>query len=104
MFHSLAFAKGAVFDYEEIVAKRELDRGKMRRAITPHLKGKRAKSLRLPYADPDSGKELLLFIDRGYDFGRMRTWILKGICEACDYDEEIEEDGSIREWLNVEIE
>ena len=59
--------------------------------------------LRLPYSDPTSGKELLLFIKKGYEFSIMRAWILQGICELKDYFEELERDGSIKKWLEVEI-
>ena len=59
--------------------------------------------LRLPYWDEDNKKELLLFIKKGYEFGIMQTWILQGICELKDYTEEMERNGSIKKWLEVEI-
>ena len=104
MIVTLAFAKGAVFDYEEIVAHRELDRDKVRKSITPTLVNEEENAVKRVYIDPDSGKELLLFIARGYDFGCMRLWIVRGVCERSDYDEDMEKEGLIREWLNVEIE
>ena len=104
MIDTLAFCKGAVFDYEEIVAHKELNRAEFRKAITPTLCGETQEKIKRVYRDPASGKELLLFIDRGYDFGSMRMWILRGICETCDYDEEMEKEGLIKEWLDVEIE
>ena len=104
MIDTLAFSKGAVFDYEEIVANCPLDRDKVRRAITPTLAGEEEKTIKRVYADPDSEKELLLFIERGYDFGSMRMWITRGVCETKDYDEEMEKEGLIKEWLDVEIE
>ena len=61
-------------------------------------------SLRLTYADKISGKELMLFIKKGYKFGLMQMWILEGICETKDYSEEMEHDGSLKKWLEVEIE
>lgn len=104
MIDTLAFSRGAVFDYEEIVTDCVLDRAKFRRAITPTLAGETEKTIKRVYADPDSEKELLLFIEKGYDFGSMRMWILRGICETKDYDEEMEKEGLIKEWLDVEIE
>ena len=58
---------------------------------------------RLVYRDDQTKKELLLFLRHGYDFGIMRTWILQGICELKDYRPEMEENGTIRKWLEVEI-
>ena len=104
MIDTLAFAKGAIFDYEEIVANRELERDKIRSAITPLLRGETRDSFHHPYYDPSIGKELLLFIQKGYDFGAMRTWVLRGICAKEDYDEDMEKEGLIQEWLEVEIE
>ena len=49
-------------------------------------------------------KLLILFVRKGYRFGIMQMWILEGICESKDYDERMESDGTIREWLEVEIE
>jgi hypothetical protein len=60
-------------------------------------------ALRIPYADSETGKDLMLFIRKGYRFGIMQMWILEGICESKDYDESMEADGSIRKWLEVEI-
>lgn len=59
--------------------------------------------LRLPFWDDATKKELLLFIKKGYAFGVMQTWVLQGICELKDYSEEMEKNGSIKKWLEVEI-
>ncbi|MBR1748072.1 MAG: hypothetical protein IJ735_07735 [Clostridia bacterium] len=104
MFDTLAFAKGAVFDYEEIVAMTEIDKGRIRKIVLPTLREENGARIKRRYSDKKSGKNLLLFIDRGYDFGPMRVWVVRGICEESDYDEEMEKDGLIDEWLEVEIE
>ncbi len=59
--------------------------------------------MRLTYFDKAARKELLLFIKKGYDFMLMRSWILEGICALEDYTEEMERNGSIKKWLEVEI-
>ena len=67
------------------------------------LGGEVKEELRLPFSDSETGKELLLFIRKGYEFRLMRTWTLEGICELADYTEEMERDGSIKKWLEVEL-
>lgn len=91
-----------MFDYEEIVCGMPLS-PRFKTSVENLLIGQNKTELRLPYQDKNSGKELLLFIKRGYVFGIMITWILQGICELKDYTEDMEQDGSIKKWLEVEI-
>ncbi len=77
--------------------------GSLKEGVEKALAGETKEELRLPYRDERSGKLLLLFIKRGYEFRLMRTWKLLGICELKDYREEMERDGSIKKWLEVEI-
>lgn len=104
----MAVTKGAIFDYEEIVCFQPFDfperRNELERLLAKALKTTDGPELRLLYTDKRSGKELLLFIRKGYRFGIMQMWILEGICESKDYEAEMERDGSIRKWLEVEIE
>ena len=105
MIDKIVLTKGAIFDYEEIVCHRELDRQKIRQNVEKKLKNNPTQTdLRIELFDEDSQKDLLLFVKRGYDFGIMRTWVLLGICEKSDYDPEMERNGVIKEWLEVEIE
>lgn len=104
MINKLVLTKGAVFDYEEIVCGAPMDRQKFRREAEALVGDSCGKSLRLVYPDKDTGRELLLFLRRGYDFGIMRLWILEGICETADYDAEMEKNGVIKQWLEIEIE
>lgn len=104
MINKVVMTKGAVFDYEEIVCLIPADRQKIKKWAEKSVKDEDAAFLRPVYPDPDSGKELVLFLRRGYDFGLMRMWILEGICEKRDYSPEMEENGTVREWLEVVIE
>lgn len=106
MINKIVLTKGAVFDYEEIVCNRELDRSKIKSYAEKELSRKKCdeRDVRMRYRDEETGKDLLLFIKKGYDFGIMRSWILQGICEESDYDEEMEHNGVIKDWLEVEIE
>ena len=79
-------------------------RDELERLLARELKKGDRKELRLRYKDKRTGKELVMFIRKGYRFGIMQMWILEGICESKDYKEEMERDGSIRKWLEVEIE
>ncbi len=102
----LVINKGAIFDYEDIVCKIPMNIGRIRSDLETEI----AKSyngletLRIPYRDTESGKDLLIFAKKGYRFGIMQTYILQGICEKDDYDPEMELNGVIEEWLEVEIE
>ena len=104
--NKVTIVKGAVYDYEEIVCKTEIDYNGVKKWTERHISDKEEnqETLRMKYNDPRTGKELMLFIRRGYKFGIMQMWILEGICETKDYDEKMETDGSIEKWLEVEIE
>ena len=75
----------------------------LRKEVEELLRGREKREIRLPYTDKKSGKELLLFIKHGYDLGPIRIWVLRGICELKDYSEKMEQDGTIKKWLEVEI-
>jgi len=101
MLDKLVITNGALFDYEEIVCHTEMDKKLFREDVEKLLKSEKT---RIEYKDCKTGKNLILFLRRGYDFGIMRCWILEGICEKCDYSEEMEVNGIIKEWLAIEIE
>lgn len=102
----VSITRGAIFDYEQIVCFLPFPYSRLRCEAETLITKRVAKGndLRLKYHDPDAKKDLLLFVRKGYAFGIMQMWILEGICEECDYDPEMEEDGRIRKWLEVEIE
>ena len=102
----VSITRGAIFDYEQIVCfmpfPYSVIRAETETLITKTLA--KGNALRLKYRDPAAKKDLLLFLRKGYAFGIMQMWILEGICEECDYEPEMEEDGRIAKWLGVEIE
>lgn len=106
MITKLVINKGAIFDYEDIVCRIPMNIGKIRpfleKEIATNYKNK--ENLRIPYMDTESQLKLLFFVKKGYCFGIMQTYILQGICEEQDYNKEMETDGTIAEWLEVEIE
>lgn len=106
LINKLAITKGAVFDYEEIVCKTEFEFKRFRDDVEKLIEesDKGHESLRIIYFDKKTKQELILFIKKGFKFGIMQMWIMEGICSKEDYREEMELDGSIKKWLEVEIE
>lgn len=104
MINKIVLTRGAVFDYEEIICGRLMDRWRFRAEAEKLIEDSDKETLRIVFFDTDSDKELLLFLRCGRDFGIMRLWILEGICETKDYDAEMENNGVIEEWLKIVIE
>lgn len=107
MINKIVMTKSAVFDYEEIVclipmnayqiktrAEKLLDKGEFFTV---------GEDIRMPYYDKVSDTKLIFFLKKGYRFGIMQMYVLQGICKESDYDGQMEENGSIKEWLDVEI-
>lgn len=55
------------------------------------------------YLDEDADKTVKLFFYKGETIGRMQMWNLSGVCLAEDWNEQIEESGQIRLWLNTSL-
>lgn len=103
IINKLTLKKGAIFDYEEIVCFMPCPIAEIRTFLEKELTAIKDENPRIRYTCPQTGKELLLFVKKGYKFGIMQTWILEGICEAKDYSEEMETNGTIKEWLEVDL-
>lgn len=48
--------------------------------------------------------EIIYFIKKGEKFSNMQIWNVVGICEVCDFNEEMEECGVIRGWYETKLE
>ena len=46
---------------------------------------------------------LMLFVYRGLKTGIMQNWLVKGICEAAEWNEDDEYEGRIRSWVETSI-
>lgn len=55
------------------------------------------------YLDEEADKTVKLFFYKGETIGRMQMWNLAGVCLAEDWNEQIEESGQIRLWLNTSL-
>jgi len=108
IINKVVIDKGAIFDYEGIVCHIPLEESKMRANVEKMIDERRysvcGEDLRITYYDEDSDTELMLFVKKGYCFGPMQSYILQGICARDDYDEEMETNGIIKDWLGVIIE
>lgn len=108
VINKVVIDKGAIFDYEGIVCHIPLEESKMRSEVENLIDGRKyslyGEDLRITYYDENSDTELLLFVRKGYCFGPMQSYIVQGICAKEDYDEEMETNGIISDWLGVIIE
>lgn len=94
----------AVFDYEEVITL-TMPKADIKNEVEEHLGylhiGEHTRTLRIRYLDEVSATPLFLFVQRGQRFGIMQLWSIVGICAAADWDEDLEDDGCIRGWLNT---
>lgn len=108
MINKVVIDKGAIFDYEGIVCHIPLLANKLRADVEKLIDEQKyflaGEDLRITYYDEASEIELLLFVRKGYCFGPMQSYVLQGICAKKDYDEEMESNGIIEDWLEVVIE
>ena len=58
---------------------------------------------RATYIYEEVGKELMLFVKKREKEENKQYWEIVGICEAKDYDEDLEEYGQIRAWYESKI-
>jgi hypothetical protein len=58
---------------------------------------------RCEYEDDLTGSRLMLFLYRGGKPDQVQEWDLSGICYAADWNEEIEYEGVIRNWLKEKV-
>jgi hypothetical protein len=107
IINKVIIEKGAIYDYEGIVCNIPLQLNIMRTKVEKLIDDQEyfliGENLRIDYHDIISEKELLIFVKKGYQFGLMQTYIINGICAREDYDIEMESNGVIKEWLEVEI-
>lgn len=96
----------AIADYADIVG------GEMPKTDIKHLTEEYIDNLtrrfygyyfRIKYLDEKTDKMLTLFFYKGQKIGKMQMWDLVGICEECDWSEELEESGQIRAWLSSKL-
>lgn len=109
--NKVVFTAEAICDYEEemrlgALPKKDIKRETEEYLAYTELAGKLicCRYFRINYFDEGSDKMLMLFFYKGATLGNMQMWRLSGICLAEDWNEELEDDGLVRNWLVTKIE
>lgn len=109
VIHKAMITAEAQFDYEEVLSavmpkrdvKFQIEEYLNLLAAAHHLP--EYGRLKIKYLDETTDEAYLLFVYRGKRMQSMQLWEVKGVCRYKDYDEELEEDGRIRAWLETSI-
>lgn len=116
--HRVRISEGAKFDYalifnllvgdfgSDLPPNFRLDKNivnELEVYITTNKKVCNKGYFRATYIHEETGKELMLFVKRKEKYNDVQIWELVGICEACDYDEDLEECGQIRAWYETKV-
>ena len=59
---------------------------------------------KVKYLEEQTGTMLYVFVRPGLVIGKMKNWDVVGICIADDWNEDLEEMGAIKGWLDTKIE
>lgn len=129
VIHTVKFAEEAIFDYENclIVKNYEINeddnnwlkddvcdlplvqffkseiKNELEEYIHTHSKNKYKHYFRVKWFDKILNRELMLFIYKSEKLSLMQYWTVRGICYACDWDEDDEYEGRIRSWIETKI-
>lgn len=105
MINKVLITKEARFDYEEVVVNRLMPSGMIKKELEEFFANKNylERYFATKFYDEESEKMLLLFLRKGAIFKAMQVWKLAGICEINDYNENLEERGFIKSWLDTYI-
>lgn len=98
----------AVFDYEEAVIGRRLDRVMLKQELEEYIDRMNNRLIavcyfRCKFMDETTGELLMLFIYRGSRQRVLQNWVVRGICAAKDWDEDVEYYGDIKNWVDSKI-
>lgn len=98
----------AVFDYEEAVIGRRLDRVMLKQELEEYIDRMNSRLIavcyfRCKFMDEATGELLMLFIYRGSRQRVLQNWVVRGICAAKDWDEDVEYYGDIKNWVDSKI-
>lgn len=109
--NKLIITTEAEFDYENIVFLGRLPKLDIKTEVEEYINNlvgngrisRLCRYFKVKYFDEKADRMLMLFIYRGERFGQMQLWKLSGICAESDWNEELEADGAIRNWLKTVI-
>lgn len=107
--NKVVMTKEAKCDYESIT-NHLLNVTKMKKRLTKYINYQQASGrllweryFRVKYYDEQSDRMLMLFVYKGLLDEGKRLWEIKGICFEEDWNEDLEECGQIRVWLNSSL-
>ena len=102
MINKVMISGEAKFDYEIVFVKGRLPAETLKRELEEYFSNaKRSERyVVLKYYDDENDKMLTLFLRKGCLFRTMQIWVLAGICLEEDYEEELDEKGLIKNWLD----
>ena len=108
LLHKVNLTEEVKFDYETSISpnfdliskeiKKELEF-----YIQNHTKIWNKRYMRLTYYDEQSDSMLMFFIREYKQFLSMKTWNVVGVCLVEDWNEELEECGQIKAWLDTTL-
>lgn len=109
IIHKLVMTNEAVCDYESI-STGIMPIKDIKAEVELYIENMQSSSrlvwdkyFRVKYYDEDADKELMLFIYKRQRLRLMQYWEVSGICESRDWNQDLEDDGLIRNWLNTKI-
>lgn len=102
MINKVHISKEARFDFEEIIARKTMPISEYKKEIEEYFKYIEPKDryFKKKIYQEDIDKMLWLFFRKGQRIRTMQIWILVGICDISDYNENLEEIGLIKNWLD----
>ena len=100
----------AVVDYEAVSLSDSMPKADIKQQTESYIDNMQAIGrlrygyyFRCKYLDEQTGQMLLLFFYKGQTFGKMQIWKLVGLCVADDWNDDLEDSGQIRFWLNSKV-
>lgn len=108
LLHKVNLTDEVKFDYETSISpnfdliSKEI-KNELEFYIQQHTKIWHKRYMRLTYYDEQSDSMLMFFIREYKQFLSMKTWNVVGVCLAEDWNEELEECGQIKAWLDTTL-
>lgn len=106
LIHKVSITDEAKFDYETTISPNFAFISKnLKEELEFYLYHNRRyhhkRYVRLKYYDDQSETELMFFLRESNKFASMKVWKVVGICKSEDWNEEIEDEGIIKAWLDT---
>lgn len=108
LLHKVNLTEEVKFDYETSISpnfdlvSKEI-KNEIEFYIQNHTKIWNKRYMRLTYYDEQSDSMLMFFIREYKQFLSMKTWNVVGVCLVEDWNEELEECGQIKAWLDTTL-